>query len=131
MKRYVALVGLVALGLAVLVGGTGTGPNRAQATNPHLTRQQNKILSGFASFELSQGLGAKEADAKAKPSNYTPSGNDGCTSSVANNVKVNQDCLNVSDADLQGRSQAQNETAIAADPNQANRLVAGYNDYRR
>ena len=78
MKRYAALFVLMALGVAVLAGGTGTGPNTARATNPHLTKQQNKILSGFASFELSQGLGATEADAKAKPSNYTPSGNDGC-----------------------------------------------------
>jgi len=131
MKRYTALLCMLALGLVVLAGGTATGPSTARATNPHLTKRQNKILSGFASFELSQGLGSKEADAKAKPSNYAPSGNDGCSSSFANDVKVNQNCLNVSDPDLQGRGQAQNETAIAQDPNQPNHLVAGYNDYRR
>jgi hypothetical protein len=130
MKWHAALFGLMALGLAVLAGGTATGPSTARAASPHLTKQQSKILSGFASFELSQGLGAKEADAKAKPSNYTPSVNDGCRSS-GNNVKVNQNCLNVSDPDLQGRGQAQNETTIAEDPSQPNHLVAGYNDYRR
>src|SRR5581483_4629583 len=39
--------------------------------------------------------------------------------------------LNISDADLQGRGQAENETAIASDPNDRAHLVASYNDYRR
>ena len=29
-----------------------------------------------------------------------------------NNVKVNQNCLNITDPDLQGRAQAQNETSV-------------------
>jgi hypothetical protein len=56
---------------------------------------------------------------------------DGCAVSYGNNVKVNQNCLNVADANLQGRSQAQNETSIAVDPNNPQHLVASYNDYRR
>ena len=48
-----------------------------------------------------------------------------------NNVKVNQECLTVSDPDLQGRGQAQNEESIAADPNNGNHVVASQNDYRR
>lgn len=44
---------------------------------------------------------------------------------------MNQNCLNLSDTNLQGRGQAQNETAIAVDPMQPNHLVASYNDYRR
>jgi hypothetical protein len=47
------------------------------------------------------------------------------------NIKVNQECLTVSDPDLQGRGQAQNEESIAADPNDGNHLVASQNDYRR
>src|SRR5262249_18759119 len=54
-----------------------------------------------------------------------------CTNHFGNNVKVNQNCLNLTDPDLQGRAQAQNETSIAVDPNNANHLVASYNDYRR
>jgi hypothetical protein len=46
-------------------------------------------------------------------------------------VRVNQDCLNLTDPDLQGRGQAQNETAIAQDPNDPDRMVASSNDYRR
>ena len=50
---------------------------------------------------------------------------------MATNVKVNQNCLNISDPDLQGRGQAQNETWVAVDPNNPTHLVASYNDYRR
>src|SRR6516162_838959 len=56
---------------------------------------------------------------------------DECGVTKGGNVKVNQNCLNVSDSNLQGRGQAQNETAIAVDPNNSHHLVAGYNDYRR
>ncbi len=48
-----------------------------------------------------------------------------------NNVKVNQECLTISDADLQGRGQAQNEESIAVDPNDSKNVVASQNDYRR
>ena len=40
-------------------------------------------------------------------------------------------CLNLTDSDLQGRGQAQNETSMAVDPNNPAHLVASYNDYRR
>jgi hypothetical protein len=51
--------------------------------------------------------------------------------SLGDNVKVNQNCLNISDADLQGRAQAQNETAVAIDPGNPAHVVSAYNDYRR
>ena len=41
-----------------------------------------------------------------------------CARGLGNNVKVNQNCLNVTDSDLQGRGQANNETSIAQDPMQ-------------
>lgn len=47
------------------------------------------------------------------------------------NVKVNPDCQNLTDPSLQGRASAQNETAIAHDPNNPNHLVAFYNNYQR
>src|SRR5439155_15876613 len=37
----------------------------------------------------------------------------------------------LTDPNLQGRGQAQNETSIAQDPNQPNHMIASYNDYRR
>jgi hypothetical protein len=64
-------------------------------------------------------------------SGYSPSGNNGCAVNRGNNVKVNQECLTVSDPDLQGRGQAQNEESISADPNDSHHLVASQNDYRR
>ena len=50
------------------------------------------------------------------PANYTPGPSRGCGLQTDSNVKVNQDCLNLSDPDLQGRAQAQNETFIAQNP---------------
>ena len=50
---------------------------------------------------------------------------------LGSNIKVNQNCLNLTDVTLQGRGQANNETAIAVNPNNASDLVTGNNDYRR
>ena len=54
-----------------------------------------------------------------------------CPSNIRRNVLVNQNCLNISDQDLQGRGQAQNETTIAENPSNPRQVVAGFNDYRR
>jgi hypothetical protein len=64
-------------------------------------------------------------------SNYTPHDSNGCSDHFASNQKVNQNCLNISDPNLQGRAQAQNETSISGDPNHHDHLIASYNDYRR
>ncbi len=48
-----------------------------------------------------------------------------------NNVKVNQNCLNLTDPDLQGRAQANNEPSIAVDPFNPRHLVASDNNYIR
>ena len=101
----------------------------------HLSPIQKKIVSGFVSFELSKAsatsapAGAQHVAADSP--NYVPSGPTGCPISYGSNVKVNQNCLNLTDTDLQGRSQAQNETTISVDPSDPSHLVAGYNDYRR
>jgi hypothetical protein len=75
--------------------------------------------------------GAGGAGGGGGDQNYSPSGNNGCAENRGNNVKVNQECLTVSDPDLQGRGQAQNEESIAADPNNPKHVVASQNDYRR
>ena len=133
MKRHIVLfIGLLLLAIGIaLAGGFGSGPRSASAKGLQLTKMQNRILSGFAGFEFSQQLGSSEGDSKQKAKNYNSSGDDGCRSNYGNNVKVNQNCLNISDPDLQGRGQAENETAIAQNPNKPDQLVAGYNDYRR
>jgi hypothetical protein len=86
-------------------------------------------VSGTAQMELDPA--SPRAAARTQGSNYYPVNDDGCPVSFGNNVKVNQNCLNVADPDLQGRSQAQNETSIAVDPNNPQHLIASYNDYRR
>jgi hypothetical protein len=63
--------------------------------------------------------------------NYQPSGQEACAEKRGDNVKVNQNCQNVSDPDLAGRGQAQNETAVAIDPSNKNHVIASQNDYRR
>lgn len=68
---------------------------------------------------------------RAKDRNYFPTGDNGCAEKRGSNVKVNQSCETVSDADFAGRGQAQNEETIAADPRNPQNLVASQNDYRR
>jgi len=71
---------------------------------------------------------APTAPAATSFSPVTPSA---CDVNLGTNIKVNQNCLNISDADLQGRGQAQNETWAAVDPLNPSNVVASYNDYRR
>jgi hypothetical protein len=99
-----------------------------------LTAMQKKILSGFASLELNPATAPDAANnltLDAPSSGFLPAANDGCRITIGDNVKANENCLNVTDATLQGRAQAQNETSIAQDPNNPNRVVASWNDYRR
>jgi hypothetical protein len=63
--------------------------------------------------------------------NYQPSGQSACAETRGADVKANQNCQNISDPDLAGRGQAQNETAVAIDPNNKNYVIASQNDYRR
>ena len=95
-----------------------------------LSKLQKNHLSGFASFEAGIGVSAKvpRARTQARMSN---AGVSLCPRNFGSNVLVNQNCLNVTDPDLQGRAQAQNETAIAQNPSNPRQVVAGFNDYRR
>ena len=54
-----------------------------------------------------------------------------CPSKIGSDVLVNQNCLNITGPDLQGRGQAENETAIAENPPDPRQVVTGFNDYRR
>jgi len=94
----------------------------------HLNTVQKRILSGYAELHLNENSPAR---ASVRPGNFTPTSDDGCSQRLHDDVKVNQNCLNISDPDLQGRAQAQNETAIAQDANHPNHLLASFNDYRR
>ncbi len=125
MRRYLfAFLALVALGSAAALVGAAA-PARAVQPDP-LGEFQERLLSGDAYTEL-----ANPTTPTGSVHGHRHRGNGGCTQRLGSNVKVNQNCLNLSDPDLQGRGQAQNETAIAIDPSNPNRIVSSYNDYRR
>ncbi len=134
----IAVAGAILTSVLVALGATTTV---AGALNyGRLNAIQRRIISGFVSSELSsQGAAtsARPAAASLLPApagalaNYVPLGTGQCSQTLGGNVKVNQNCLNLTDSDLQGRAQAQNETSIAQDPGQPTHLVASYNDYRR
>ena len=147
--------GALLLGGLAVSGLSGTAPV-AQASV--LTARQSRLLSGTAEQALI-ALNAKakfmaEADpggddavdgvapgvtpgpalppgGAAGGSNVTPGRDGTCRVRQGNNVRVNDDCQNAADADLHGRSQAQNETAIAVNPTDPSNLIASANDYRR
>jgi len=69
--------------------------------------------------------------ATGSPSNYYPSQQGACSQTKGQDTKVNQNCLNLSDPTLQGRSQANNEPSIAVNPFNSQNLVASDNNYIR
>lgn len=126
--RFATLAPLAAL---IVTFQPATAPVTASTLNidDELTPIQSRLVSGFAALEL--GANGDGAGMTQKPDNYFPRGSDSCPVNLSSNIKVNQNCLNLSDQDLQGRAQAQNEMSIAQDPNNPNHLIASYNDYRR
>ena len=93
-----------------------------------LTPAQKAHVSGLLSQELG-GRGLRTAaPTRSSLTTVTPPA---CDVNLGSNIKVNQNCLNITDSDLQGRGQAQNETYVAVDPLNSRNIVAGYNDYRR
>ncbi len=120
---------LAATSLGVLTGS----PAQAQPFNyGHLNKIQQRLVSGLLAAELNGADPAARAQGASPPAapRAAPTSS-ACTNRFGDNVKVNQNCLNLTDPDLQGRAQAQNETWIAVDPNNADHLVGSYNDYRR
>ncbi|GAC1327503.1 MAG: sialidase family protein [Chloroflexota bacterium] len=154
LTRRTQLLGwrlLCAFALAASVGGAT--PARADDNQPAQkmnNKIQQKLLSGFAELQLNHpeltgasshaqsgnqegnGNGVHDTgdDRRSWPF-YYPTEDDNCPQNRGSNVRVNQDCQNVSDIDLSGRGQAQNETSIAYDPRNPRHMVASFNDYRR
>lgn len=129
-RRSLAFIALPLVATLALVGVLQFSALRAHADTEGAdpTPLQEKLFSGFITTELSKSSGTLHT---TSPKNYFPNGDDGCSLRLHNDVKVNQNCLNIADPTLQGRSQAQNETSIAQDPFHTDHLVASYNDYRR
>jgi hypothetical protein len=135
MKTRLALIAaaVLAVGLAVVPATLRT--QHASAAVHGLSLQglnkiQRHLLSGFASFE--GNIGVSPNAARARTGARLPNTASAlCPGNLGSNVRVNQNCLNVTDPDLQGRGQTQNETAIAQNPLNPSQLVGGWNDYRR
>ena len=130
-KVFVVLVAGVLAAIA-WVGGAGETTATARLST-HLTPLQQKLMSGFASRTLEQrsALGPAARVGGMRRAARAAGSEAGCPANRGSNVRVNQNCLNLTDPDLQGRGQAQNETAIAQDPNDSTRIVSSQNDYRR
>lgn len=123
--RVVPLVGLIALAAASL--GIAQAP-KAKAFDPSQAPEiQDRLLDGYASLDYGLGTNSSEGP----PSQYYPRGSNTCSENLASNIKVNQNCLNISDPTLQGRAQAENETSIAVNPLNTNEMIAAANDYRQ
>jgi hypothetical protein len=130
-SRYLRLLAALPL-TAVLLYQPATAPLPAHASlYAKMTTIQKRLLSGVGTRALTQGTVDEQEQDTVAPNTYYPTSDDGCPATLGNNVKVNQNCLNLTDPDLQGRAQAQNETAISHDPNNPQHLVATFNDYRR
>ncbi len=130
----IAIAALAISGL-LLVAFLRFGPSasnsnvKAASLYSQLTPMQKRLISGFAADILNP---QNTANTKSSAITYHPDhADDQCALSLGSNIKVNQNCLNLSDITLQGRGQANNETAIAVNPNNASDLVTGNNDYRR
>ena len=131
-SRYLKiLISAAAIGALVLAFSvhfaTSTTTTTAHATGFYASfnKIQQRIMSGFAANELNPTYKAP------KTISYYPTSDDGCPQNLGSNVKLNHNCLNISDPNLQGRGQAQNETSIAQDPYNPNHLIGSSNDYRR
>jgi hypothetical protein len=136
-RLILAFAGLcaVALATALAIAPSASRTQHASAavyglSSHGMSKSEKRHLSGFASFEAGIGVAAKAPAARANARMSSPAASL-CPRNFGPNVMVNQNCLNVSDIDLQGRAQAQNETAIAQNPNNPRQMVAGFNDYRR
>jgi hypothetical protein len=124
-----AISGLLLVAFLRFGPSASNGNVKAASLYSQLTPMQKRLISGFAADILDP---QNTANTKSSAITYHPDhADDQCALSLGSNIKVNQNCLNLSDITLQGRAQANNETAIAVNPNNASDLVTGNNDYRR
>ncbi len=137
--RVAGIAGLVIAGMVFLPGLEGTGAAQPM-TYDHLTKVQKRLLSGFASSEVDQARGLAQQNARSAGAPrrmaggapfYVPRSSAGCTYRFGSNVNMDTDCQNVTDVDLQGRGQAQNETYVSEDHRRPGTIVGSSNDYRR
>ena len=128
-RRFVLVASGLVVAVATAVAVATLGSTAARALDPNKAPEiQERLFDATADIELGVGIGIGGGHV----SNFQPQGGaNECSTQLGSNVKVNQNCLNISDSHLQGRAQAENETSIAVNPNNPNQAIATYNDYRR
>ncbi|HEY1348317.1 MAG TPA: hypothetical protein VGF67_01670 [Ktedonobacteraceae bacterium] len=133
MSVVLSLVVLASLagGFVLFAGAAGSGSQvlAKGLTYASLSPRQRGRLSGLVVSELNASRGAASNSATGRGV-FSASGSAGCSGNRGNNIRVNQNCLNITDTDLQGRGQTQTEPSVAEDPLHPGHLVAGLNDYR-
>src|ERR1700694_5121001 len=129
--RYLRLLAALPLAAVLLYQPAATPLPAHASLYAQMLTIQKRILSGVGTRALAPADVDPTGRDTAQTNTYYPTSDDGCPLNLGNNIKVNQNCLNLTDATLQGRAQAQNETAISHDPNNPQHLVATFNDYRR
>ena len=111
MRRSIGLAAAAtALALVALPLSVGSSSNPAHAAGvsyDQLTKIQKRILSGGSALALQDNT-ASANNSSTNPT-YYPRGNGdkGCQDNVSSNIKVNANCLNLSDPDLAGRGAGQ------------------------
>jgi hypothetical protein len=130
--RSLTLIALLGL-LLVPLGLSANTPAAHAFDYSKLKPIQRRILSGFADLEVnpSSPLRAAAGTSSARAAGTSGPATNPCPANLGSNIRVNQDCQNIANSDLEGRSQAQNETAIAADPLNPSHVVALFNNYQR
>ncbi|MEV2196552.1 hypothetical protein AB0I02_37070 [Streptomyces phaeochromogenes] len=94
-----------------------------------LTPIQKSRVSGLAAEAM--GPPVTTAQRRAASAGAEQTDVPGCGGRRSGNITVNQGCLNVSDADMNGPAQAQNQPGVTVNPNNPKQMVASYNDFRR
>ncbi len=129
MRRSMLLPAIATAVMVLVLGGALGVARTANAFDPTKAPEiQDRLLDGMADYELKP---TGDLRSSRHLDNFTPRRNNGCGTSFGNDVEVNQNCLNITDPTLQGRGQAENETAIAINPEDRTQIVAAFNDYRR
>jgi hypothetical protein len=106
------------------------GP-RSGGLKPHIQPGQEDEGGGPDGAPFTPPSSFGSANGTGSPSNYFPTQQGQCSQTKGQDVKVNQNCLNLADPDLQGRGQANNEPSISVDPFDSRHLVASDNNYVR
>jgi hypothetical protein len=124
-RRAVSVAGAAAL----LLSGLSLVAGQQAGAQPFGYDRLTPVQKRHASGDLVEALGPRRTPQAV--TNPRRAGTPSCGNRRGDNVKVNQNCLNVTDQPLAGRGQAANETYVSVNPANPRQIVASYTDYRR